>query len=457
MAFKPTPKQDEATALIAGPARHILLEGGSRSAKTFEMCWAIATRAMMAPGSRHCILRYRFNHVITSIWYDTFPKMMKICYPGVKYEENKSNWFISLPGGSEIWFGGLDDKERTDKILGNEYATMGFNECSQMNFNAVETALSRLAQRVDYKDARTGETKTLRLKAIYDQNPGNKGHFTYQIWHKGLMPEGADKGKPLRNPENYAKLLMNPVDNQENIAPEYLEEMEGKSERQKRRFLRGEYADDNPNALFAEATVDRNRVLDGKLPEMVRIVVACDPSGSGDTDNADNDAIGIGAMGLGTDGKGYVLQDNTVKAGPATWGRVVVTTYDSLRANVVVGEKNFGGAMVEFTIQTAAKEQGLRPVPFKYTVSSRGKMLRAEPIAALYEQNKICHVGYFPELEDEMYAMSTNGYTGNGSPNRLDWMVFAANELFPGIVKDDTPKDFKNASNGYSRRMGFAR
>lgn len=449
--FKPTPKQDEATALIGGLARHILMEGGSRSAKTFEGCWALALRAQLAAGSRHAILRYRFNHVITSVWYDTFPKMMKICFPGVVYTENKSSWFITFANGSEIWFGGLDDKDRADKILGNEYATMFFNECSQLSFDTVETALTRLAQKVEFTDP-NGVLKTLRLKALYDQNPASKGHWTFKIWHKGIKPDG----KPLPKPENYAKILMNPTDNKDNIASEYLEELENSSERKKRRFLRGEYSDDNPSALFHEEIIDRNRVTDGKTPEFVRIVVACDPSGSDDENNADNDEIGIGAVALGTDGKAYVLEDNTVKAGPATWGRVVVTTYDRLQANIVVGEKNFGGAMVEFTIQTAAAKEQMRRIPFKYTISSRGKHLRAEPVSALYEQGKVCHVGYFPQLEDELAGFGTNGYTGSKSPNRADWLVFAITELFPGIVKEEEKPIEGRQDSPYAKQLGFA-
>jgi hypothetical protein len=433
MAFALTAKQEQATALLAGDAVHVLAEGGSRSAKTFWAVWAMVTRGLIAPGSRHCILRYRFNHVIASIWHDTFPKVMRLAYPTVKYEENKSSWFITLPGQTEYWFGGLDDRDRTDKILGNEYATILFNEVSQMTYPSIETGLSRLAQKVEFVDPVSKQKKILRLKAIYDQNPPKKGHFTYKLWHQHLNTEG----KPLSRPERYAKIKMNPTDNLENIAPEYIQTLDGMTEAKKRRFLRGEYGDETPGALFDEAVIDRNRITDGKMPELIRIVVACDPSGSGDTDNADNDAIGIGAVGLGTDGKAYVLQDNTVKAGPATWGRIVVNTYDTLKANLVVGEKNFGGAMVEFTIQAAAKAQGLRLVPFKYTISSRGKHLRAEPVAALYELGKVCHVGYFNELEEELCAFSANGYTGNKSPNRADWLVFAITELFPGIVKPE--------------------
>lgn len=453
MSFIPTPRQEDATALIAGPARHILLEGGSRSGKTFLAVWAVVLRALIAPGSRHLIVRFRFNHVITSIWHDTFPKVMSTCFPNVTYTQNKTSYFVTLPGGSEIWFGGLDDKERTEKILGNEYATIYPNEASQMPFRSIQTVRTRLAQRVEYKDAATGENRIMRLKMLYDENPPSKGHWTYKEFHLKQNPED---GKPLPNPENYAYILLNPTDNVDNIAPEYLDELRNSSERVKRRFLYGLFADDNPNALFPEETIDKWRVLDGKLPEMVRIIVSVDPSGAGDADNADNDAIGIFAVGLGTDGNAYPMEDLTVKAGPATWGKVAVSAYDRLMASLIVGEKNYGGAMVQFTIQTAASNLGIRQPPFKFVTATRGKTVRAEPIAALYEQGKVRHVGYFRELEDELLGFGTNGYTGSKSPNRADALIWALTELFSGIVKQDEPAITGTVHTGYTAKMGFA-
>ena len=144
--MKLTTKQDHANELLAGTATHCMLFGGSRSGKTFLAVWAIVLRALIAPGSRHLIVRFRFNHVITSIWHDTFPKVMSICFPEVTYTPNKTSYFITLPGGSEIWFGGLDDKDRTEKILGQEYATIFFNECSQIPLSARNMAVTRLAQ-----------------------------------------------------------------------------------------------------------------------------------------------------------------------------------------------------------------------------------------------------------------------------------------------------------------------
>jgi len=169
----------------------------------------------------------------------------------------------------------------------------------------------------------------------------------------------------------------------------------------------------------------------------VRVVVAVDPSGADDADNADNDEIGIVAGALGVDGNAYLLEDNTVKAGPATWGKVATDTYERLEANIIVAEGNFGGAMVKHVIQTA------RPrTPFKMVTASRGKAVRAEPFSSLYEQGKVRHVGEFPDLEDEMTAMSTSGYLGADSPNRADAWFWVLAELFGGIVnpkKEEKP------------------
>ncbi|HEY4355640.1 MAG TPA: phage terminase large subunit, partial [Acidobacteriaceae bacterium] len=126
--FKLTPKQDEANRLLASQAQHIMLFGGSRSGKTFLIVRAICVRALKAPSSRHVSLRFRLGHIKSSIVMDTFPKVMKLCFPGTPYELNKSDLYASFENGSEYWFGGLDDKERTEKILGNEYATLHLNE-----------------------------------------------------------------------------------------------------------------------------------------------------------------------------------------------------------------------------------------------------------------------------------------------------------------------------------------
>jgi len=270
-AFKLTPKQDEANRLLASTAQHIMLFGGSRSGKTFLLVRAICIRALKAPGSRHAILRFRFGHIKASIIHDTFPKVMRNCFSAVKYELNKTDWFARFDNGSEIWFGGLDDKERTEKILGNEYATVYLNECSQIPWNSRNIAVTRLAQLIDEKvEGREGQ---LPLKMYYDENPPDKSHWTYRLFKAKVDPETK---RPLDDPEKYACMQLNPVDNLQNLGKDYLKTLEGLPARLQKRFKDGEFRELAPNALFVDETIDRWRVTDSDLPEMLRIVVALD-------------------------------------------------------------------------------------------------------------------------------------------------------------------------------------
>lgn len=434
-----TPRQLEAQKVLAGPATHIMLEGGSRSGKTFLLTRAVAMRAIKAPKSRHGIFRFRFNHIKATIVADTFPRVMSECFPGVKAQINRTDWFAEFENGSEIWFGGLDDKERTEKILGSEYSTLYLNEISQIPLAGRDMALTRLAQKAEQEIE--GKRTALASRFYYDLNPTNRAHWGYRLFHDKLDPETK---RPLGNPEQYAFFRMNPEDNAANLSASYLETLRGMSARQQKRFLRGEWADATPNALFPEENIDKWRVIDGKVPEFIRVVIGVDPSGSGDEDNADNDAIGIAVAALGIDGNAYVLEDCTVKAGPATWGRVATGAFDRHQANVVVGEVNYGGDMVRATIQAA------RPrTPFKKVTASRGKHVRAEPFSALYEQGKVRHVGNFPELEDELSSFSTVGYTGSGSPNRADALIWALAELFPAMTKGEDPPAEEEEQHGY--------
>ncbi len=417
---------------MSGLATWLMLFGGGRSGKTFLILRNIAMRALKAPGSRHLVVRYRFKHLKASIILDTFPKMMRLCFPEVHYDLSKTDWYARLPGGAEIWFAGLDDKERMEKILGLEYATIYINEASQVPWAGVQILLTRLAQKVMQLVAGR-EPRALKLRYYFDCNPPSKAHWSFKVFKQKVDPETKE---PLREPNNYDSFLMNPADNAENLSPEYLAALDGLSERMKRRFVRGEFADATPNALFDEAVIDRWRAADGdELPAYARVVVSVDPSGASDDEaNADNDEVGIVVDALGTDGRAYLLEDLTVKGGPSVWGRIAVQAYIRHKADVVVGETNFGGGMVKYVIQAEARKAEVR-VPFKMVTASRGKVQRAEPFEPLYEQGKVRHVGLFPKLEDEMCAFSTGGYAGPKSPNRADAHIWALAELFPAMVR----------------------
>jgi phage terminase large subunit-like protein len=437
--FAPTPRQLQAQEVLGGLATWLMLFGGGRSGKTFLIVRNIVTRALKAPGSRHLITRSRFNHLKASVMMDTFPKVMRTCFPqlerGTDWDINMTDGYAKLPGDSQVWFLGLDDKERMEKILGLEFATIYINEASQVAWAGVQILLTRLAQRC--MQLINGAEVPLKLRFLFDCNPPSKAHWTFKVFKQKTDPESGEK---LKNPENYDSFQMNPTDNAANLSPEYLATLEGLSERMKRRFLRGEFAEATPNALFDEAVIDRWRAESEDVPDMVRVVVSVDPSGASDDEqNADNDEIGITVAGIGTDGNAYLLEDLTVKAGPATWGAIAVTAYQRHAADAVVGETNFGGGMVKFVLQAAAAKAETR-VNFRMVTASRGKVQRAEPFSALYEQGKVRHVGLFPKLEDELCAFSTSGYTGARSPNRADALIWALAELFPAITKPATQK-----------------
>src|SRR6266571_8370367 len=127
-----TERQEEANKFLAAPGRHKGLYGGARAGKTFLICRAICARAIRFAGSRHAILRLRANAVRAAISLDTLPKVMRLCFPGVVMDEHRMDGFFEFPhNGAQVWVGGLDDKERVEKILGQEYASMFLNECSQ--------------------------------------------------------------------------------------------------------------------------------------------------------------------------------------------------------------------------------------------------------------------------------------------------------------------------------------
>jgi hypothetical protein len=439
MAVRLTPKQLEANRLLGSPASNIMLRGGSRSGKTFILIRAVVQRGLNAPGSRHAIWRHRLNHARASIWNDTLPKVLATCYPDLRVRKSEVELIATLPNDSEIVLGGLDDKARVEKVLGQEYATLYFNESSQIPWSSVDTAMSRLAQNVPLDPAiaaATGRTH-LPLKAYFDCNPPSKLHWSYELFKAKLKPGTKEK---LPNPDDYVEMLMNPADNRDNLPAKYFEILANMSEAKRLRFERGEWASEVAGALWAIEDrighdgrvipgIDGARVGKEQVPELKRVVVAVDPSGT--KGDGGGDDVGIVIAGKGVDGRAYVLADRTCNLSPNGWGRRAVEAYHEFKADRIVGEKNFGGAMVQFVIETADKN-----VSFKEVTASRGKSVRAEPVAALYEQGRVSHVGSFPDMEDQMANMTASGYVGEGSPDRADALVWALTEL----MLDEVPE-----------------
>jgi len=418
-AFELTARQKDVRAVFATAVKYLLVYGGSRSGKTFFICYSILVRALKAPGSRHAIFRRHGVTVKQAIGKDTLPKVIELAFPGLAFKWHEQDGYFSLPNGSEIWLAGLDDKDRVDKVLGREFATLYFNEASEIPLSSYMVATTRLAQQVKQVDG-----SMLALKCYIDLNPTTAAHWTYQMWVLGIHPDG---NRPIpRHAEDYQHLTVNPVDNAANLSDDYIRDLSNMPERQRRRFYDGLFTADDDNALWRRSYI---KVEDP--PEMKRIVVSVDPAISAEIGS---DETGLIVAGEGIDGRGYVLADESGKYRPEEWARRAISLYDTWDADCIVAEVNQGGDMVRATIQAQAKG---RTIPYRAVHATRAKQVRAEPIAALYELGKVRHAAEFTELTDQMCAFTlgfdrkASGY----SPDRVDALVWALTDLFPSLTR----------------------
>ena len=213
------------------------------------------------------------------------------------------------------------------------------------------------------------------------------------------------------------------AENRANLAPAFLDQIVRRYQgtRLGRQELDAEILEDMPGGLWRRETIEATRM--STLPELSRVVVAIDPAVSA-SEKADE--TGIIAVGRDGNGHGYVLADASGRYAPVQWARLAIAVYGTHQADRIVAEVNNGGDMVEATLRMIDPN-----VPFSAVRAARGKVARAEPVAALYEQGRIHHLGAFPQLEDQMCAFTSDfdraaaGY----SPDRVDALVWAVTEL----------------------------
>ncbi|MEM8664096.1 MAG: terminase family protein [Pseudomonadota bacterium] len=215
---------------------------------------------------------------------------------------------------------------------------------------------------------------------------------------------------------------MSTSDNAANLAPRFLEMVVDRYQgtRLGRQELDGELIEDRDDALWDRDAIETGRVLEP--PAMVRVVVAVDPPA---TSGAKSAMCGIVAAGLGEDGCTYVLADRTIgRATPAAWADRAVGLYHALEADALIAEVNQGGEMVATVVREADPS-----VPVTAVRATRGKWTRAEPVALLYAQGRVKHVGVLPELEDQMCNFAPGGTSEGVSPDRIDALVWAVSAL----------------------------
>lgn len=236
-SFKKTAAQVKAVnEIVNSSATNICIEGGSRAGKSFEIMRQIIVRAAKEPYSEHIICRETFNAAKRSIWLKTMPDVFRMCFPGLIPSIRRSDgiYYADLSNGSKIYIAGLDDDKKLERLLGTEYSTIWFNESNQIPFSAVSKLKSRLAQK-----------NKLIKKCFFDLNPTKTTSWVYQVFHQKVNPID---GEMLSDPENYLTIKMSPQDNLENIDPEYIKMLESLPEKERLRFLMGEYDDENTGA-----------------------------------------------------------------------------------------------------------------------------------------------------------------------------------------------------------------
>ena len=249
-----TERQLVGLAILSACTR-VLFYGGARSGKTFLLVCAVLIRAAMYPGSRHLIARLRYAHARASIWLDTLPAAVKFLGMEAVIEWRESDHYLAVKHGgkvkSEIWVDGLDDRDRIDKILGREYATIYLNEVSQIPWGTVTTVLTRLAQNIP------GCVPRL----FVDENPPSKFHWSNRLFIQGVDPVS---GTAIPNRQNYGVLQMNPEHNVGNLPTGYIEEnLAHLPEHKRRRFLLGEFGD-------AEGVIFKNWDIIENIPDEVK-------------------------------------------------------------------------------------------------------------------------------------------------------------------------------------------
>jgi phage terminase large subunit-like protein len=258
--------------------------------------------------------------------------------------------------------------------------------------------------------------------------------------------------KKLRADSDTIVTMGSTLDNQANLASNTIKQLYERygGTRLGRQELEGEILEDIPGALWKREDIDSARLKDA--PESLeKVYVAVDPAVS---NNEGSDEHGIVVVGLARDNdgyaKGYVLEDGTVRGSPEDWAKKAVSLYRFWSADKIIAEKNQGGDMVLSTLKAVD-----RSIPVELVHASRGKVVRAEPISALYEQGRVHHVGRFDKLEDQMCMFSIDNLRSisNGSPDRVDALVWGLTKIFDKITGRRIPRSDPNVTDNTNKEI----
>lgn len=416
------------------PSTAIYSAGGCyhhNSGKTLLCVRANILRALKYPHSRHLSTRQYRVTAEKYLWKQTLPMVIEKCFKGIDFGYNHSKMILTCPNGSTYWFGGLDEGENSDGLLGSDWNTVHFDEGNEMLSDSMQKARTRLS----LKTWNAERTQLCINRSFATVNPTYKTHHLYRTYvEKWDLSRDMPMSAEVAALYNWTRI--NPVDNMANLSPEYLIELRSLSPANQKRFLEGEWSEEAKDALFKSADINRNRVRTQAEIGAInfdKIVIGVDPAvTSGNT----SDWTGIVVVGWvrppssdrRSSGQYYILDDKTIKGTPDDWAQAVYDAYIHWKADLIVGEANNGGDLVEKNIRSVS-----RVVPYKKVWATRGKAMRAQPVVALSERGDLHVCGSLPELEGEMIGWNPD--SGEKSPNRLDAMVWGVTECLGMKVK----------------------
>jgi PBSX family phage terminase large subunit len=355
-------------------ARFRAFTGGVGSGKTRLGC---LTTFVQPPGSLGVVAAPTYP-MLRDATLRTFLELARD--GGVLAEFRSSDMLARLVNGSEIMFRSADDP---DRLRGPNIGWFWLDEAAMMGVDVWNIMLGRLRE----APGRAWLTTTPR-----------GDNWIYDRWVRKALP-------------GYSMIRSSSRDNPF-LPPDFIANLESAyTSRFARQEIEGEFLLDVPGALWKRADIDKNRVADARV--FSRVVVGVDPKASTEADSE----TGIIVMGLGQDGRAYVLADYSIDGSPEQWAQRVAYAYQQHSADRIVVEVNQGGDMVSSVLRAT----GVR-LPIQTVRAARGKYTRAEPIAALYEQGKVAHVGVHSGLEDQLCTWTP----GDSSPDRLDALCWAA-------------------------------
>tara|TARA_R110000787_G_scaffold193035_9_gene304622 strand:+ start:815 stop:2080 length:1266 start_codon:yes stop_codon:yes gene_type:complete len=398
------------------PSRYKALFGGRGSAKSHFFAEALVANAAKNEGFRALCVREVQKSLKESskrLIEDKINKMGYGPFFTIKHDE------IITPKGGVISFTGMNNQNNESVKSYENYSLCWLEESNTISSRSLELL-----------------RPTIRAS----------GSEIWASWNPNTASDAIDKF--FRGPTPPEDAIIRRVSYEDNkfFPAELRAEMEQDRKNNPDRFGHiwlGEYAPQAVGAIWNMAKIHENRIHEA--PVLGRILVSVDPATTSPETNASGtpDEHGIIVGGIGEDKRGYLLDDLSLRGSPQQWAERAIAAFDKWDADCVVVEKNQGGDMVKHTLKT------IRPnIPIEEVVASRGKHVRAEPISALYAMNQISHVGTFPELEAQMCRMTAAGFEGEGSPDRVDALVWLFAKLFPSMVTKTTSKRSNRRSGG---------